>query len=804
MASKQIKLDDIRVEIQKGTTNTLFAEWKWNVDNTDSFKVRWYYRTGDNVRFDGGEYTIESRLRSALYTPPSNAVRVAFKIRPISKTHEVNGTETEYWTSIWSEGYKYDIYPDTTPKKTEPPTVTLSGYNLTCELDIYDDNVHGGEFQVVANDKKKVGSSGVISKIKFNHISWNFNTTPGNIYKVRFRPIGLYTDQIGEWSEYSEPVSTIPQEISSITGYALTETSVRLEWPKVPIGVESYIIEYTTNIDYFDASTEVSSVTIEGKNSYVIVTGLETGQRYFFRVRVSNDQGASPWSSITDVILGTIPNPPTTWMSRSTIQVGESVILYWSHNSADGSKESGAKLEFIVNGAIEVIDVEPNMDDEGISQYVYNTSDMSGSDINIDILWSVSTKGILPTYGKYSVQRSFKVLTPPIAYINLFKKVNWWWNTFNFNEDTIFTAMGDFEDSIDDDPIVKSYPLFIVGNTEPKSQKLIACHFSISPLESYQTINYMGEETWINDGDIIYEADPVLSDYSMISNDHGYAVSLRLFPEDIILENGIEYKLVFTAILDTGLTAEAEYIFSVAFDEDPYDIDAEIGVDKDTVSTYVRPYCVNDQNDLTPYVTLSVYRRDFDGKFVQLSKGIDNIKNTIIVDPHPPLNFARYRIVGLSGLTGRIMFNDLPSYPIGEKTIIIQWDDSWKPFNIEDGEELADPVMSGSMLRLPYNISTSENGTKDVELVEYIGRENPVSYYGTQIGQTANYTVDIERDDVETLYALRRLSRYMGKVYVREPNGSGYWADISVSWNINNKAVIIPVSISVTRVEGGV
>ena len=52
-------------------------------------------------------------------------------------------------------------------------------------------------------------------------------------------------------------------------------------------------------------------------------------------------------------------------------------------------------------------------------------------------------------------------------------------------------------------------------------------------------------------------------------------------------------------------------------------------------------------------------------------------------------------------------------------------------------------------------------------------------------------------------YSLRRLSRWTGDVYVREPSGTGYWANIKVSLNIEHLAVTIPVSLSVTRVEGG-
>ena len=41
----------------------------------------------------------------------------------------------------------------------------------------------------------------------------------------------------------------------------------------------------------------------------------------------------------------------------------------------------------------------------------------------------------------------------------------------------------------------------------------------------------------------------------------------------------------------------------------------------------------------------------------------------------------------------------------------------------------------------------------DKSLVEYIGRKHPVSYYGTQVGQTQTWSVEIPKTDTETIYA---------------------------------------------------
>ena len=44
----------------------------------------------------------------------------------------------------------------------------------------------------------------------------------------------------------------------------------------------------------------------------------------------------------------------------------------------------------------------------------------------------------------------------------------------------------------------------------------------------------------------------------------------------------------------------------------------------------------------------------------------------------------------------------------------------------------------------------------------------------------------------------------MGDVYVREPSGLGYWANISISYNREYSSLTIPVTLDVKPVEGGV
>ena len=215
-------------------------------------------------------------------------------------------------------------------------------------------------------------------------------------------------------------------------------------------------------------------------------------------------------------------------------------------------------------------------------------------------------------------------------------------------------------------------------------------------------------------------------------------------------------------------------------------------------------YTIVEESTLVEDITLSVYRRDFDGGFTELATGINNTSNTYITDPHPALDYARYRIVAVTNTTGAVSYYDLPAHPVGGKAVIIQWDENWTNFDNWNEDALAQPSWSGSLLKLPYNIDVSDSNDSDVTLVKYIGRKRPVSYYGTQLGEKSSWNVVIEKDDEETIYALRRLALWSGDVYVREPSGSGYWANIKVSFSQKHCEMTIPVSLEITRVEGGV
>lgn len=745
--------------LQSNTDRTVYATWTWSKDNTKNYQCIWYYDTGDGVWFIGSDSSVEDN--QCTYTAPSNALKVKFKVKPISETKTVNNKETTYWTAGWSteKTYSFSDNPPTTPAV---PTVKIEKYKLTASLENLDVNGDTICFQVVKDNNAtvyKTGSSSIIT----GHAAYSCTVDAGSEYKVRCRAKRgkLYSD----WTDYSANTATIPAASNGITMLkALSATSIQIDWDHVATAT-SYEVQYTTKKMYFDSSTEVKSMTVTDGWSHAEITGLTSGEEYFFRVRCVNDEGSSAWCEIKSIIIGKDPAAPTTWSSTTTAIVGENLTLYWIHNAEDGSTQTYADLELYIDGVKKTHTIATTTaegEEEKTYSYAIDTNEfVEGSTIQ----WRVRTAGITKTYGDWSTQRTIDIYAPPTLQLNM------------------ITASGSSIDTL------HSFPFYVRGLAGPNTQAPIGYHIMVKSNESYETVDNIGNRKLVSAGEAIY------SKYF----DTNKKLMVEFSANNLNLENNIEYTITCTVSMNSGLTAESSITFGVAWADLEYEPNAEISIDTDTYTASIMPYCEDEQN-----VTLAVYRREFDGSFTELASGLDASLYVTITDPHPALDYARYRIVATAIDTGAVSYCDLPGIPVGGEAAIIQWDEEWTSYNTVNEDAMEEMAWTGSMLKLPYNVDISDSHDPDVTLVEYEGREHPTTYYGTQLGHTSNWSMEIPADDEETLYAIRRLASYMGDVYVREPSGTGYWANVTVSYNKNHCEMTIPISLTIKRVSGGV
>lgn len=735
----------------------------------DHYSIKWSYSTGDGIWFVGTETTTPASVRQSTYTPPENALSIKISVVPVAKKHKVNGKDTYYWTG--TQRYATHLLLTDPPKVPPVPTIELNGLKLTVKVEnITDPRTDKIEFTVYDGIRRIKTAKGNVNTARS---IYSTNVAAGGEYRVRIRAINIYGkfESYSDWTDYSESLTTRPRMPKGFTILrADSKTSIYLKW-EVVNNATTYDIEYTTEKRFFGSSDGTTIISSVDKN-YYIKTGLEPGYEYFFRIRAVNDKGSSGWSPISSVIIGENPNPPTTWSSSTTLVVGETVILYWIHNSKDGSHMKNAEIEMYVDSVKETHTKEGTIgDDEEETTYSYTISNTSKFTEGTKIEWRVRTSGITNEYSEWSIMRNIDVYAPPTLSIHV--------------TDTAGNA--EYE--------LASYPIYVDCESFPKNQNPIGYYLSVISNEAYSFTDAFGKSKYINEGDEIY------SKYFDITTE---TMSATLTPSDIDLVAEISYKVVCKVSMDSGLTAEASSDFKVQIYGMSYEPDAEISFDRETLTTYIKPYCLDINGSLIENMSLSVYRREFDGTYLEIASDLNNTDGSIVIDPHPSLDYARYRIIGIDNTTGVITPYDCPAYPVNESSVIIQWDEEWSTFDTTNEDVIENPPFTTSLLKLPYNIDISDNRAVDVSLVKYIGRKHPVSYYGTQLGETSTWNMEIPKTDVDTLYNIRRLSIWTGDVYVREPSGSGYWANISVSFSQKHKDLTIPITLDVTRVEGGI
>lgn len=877
-ASQDLKILDLG-ELSN-TEGVLYAAWSCGLSNIDHYEYKWSYATGDGYGFIDKEES--TKYKNCQYTIPSQAYKVTIAVKPVSKTYGEKNDKvhwTKNW--VQKEYYCVDniigeVGAPTATMDGNKLTAELSGVDLK-EL-----NATGIEFEVVLTTGGAYAPiySGRRS-LRSDEYTAMFRQTvsAGGSYKVRCRAYRTWggKDYYGEWSDYSNEVHSAPTAptITSIEVDELTindkEQRVLLTWTSVS-NADNYEIQYAINAKYFDSSDIVDSKTTPENNNSWYIDGLATGKTHHFRVRAIKGESHSDWSQPKSIKLGLTATMPTTWSSSTRVVVDEDkdLYLYWVHNCEDGSSQKAAKFALFKNGStvpaiqdmilttgntpegtVEYFDAggkvsftHPRAVKEGESATYYLKIDTSWfKDGTTSLEWHVQTKGWGGDFSEWSTKRKIDICPAVSLSTQLWSKgaVTNTIRQFPFQLKAIASGGG--------------------------GVNAIGYHVEVVSKESYETVDNVGSNKTIRAGETIY------SKYFDVDTN---TLIVDFSAHNIDLQDGIDYKVTTTVTMATGVSKQSTNHFSVSWDEPSYIPNAEITIDKQKLVAYIKPYVENytyeyykvekssnkyiakttkvdivggrelegiyttngkqvcegvlaNGEDLTYYyevrngslranTLLSVYRREYDGTFTEIETDIDNSKNTCVTDPHPSLDYARYRIVAKDSTidgsgTGSISYYDVPGVPVDEHAVVIQWGDSWTTFDdtyedLETGEikTIADDPMhawNGSMLKLPYNIDVAPKINKEVSLVNYIGRKQPVVYYGTYLNETATWNVEIPKQNTATLYALRKLAIWMDKVYVREPSGTGYWADISVTFPQKHCEVTIPVTFDIARVEGG-
>lgn len=816
-------------------TREMVLAFKSTLDESkvDCYEVEWWYTTGVGVAFNGGTITVNkgdkvgTKLYSVTFSPPEAALKVRCKVKTTAKKRKVNNKDTAYDLGKYTTDYgpgpggtNWFVY-ETKPSDLSAPSMVMEdGYAIASatipESALYTTHV---EFQIYQYNSgwKLYKKSNLLKLGATMRASFKQSVTKGYNYKARIRGYYEKGKIYGEWSTFypdDDGLRSNPSAPTNVKASGASDTSATITWNVVK-SATSYTVEAAQEIKYFDSSTETKTMTVTADVHHAEFTGLETGKTWYFRVKATNETGDSDWSGdssasgktkLASVILGSKPSAPTTWSDSVTAKYDESVFLNWTHNTADGSKQTKAEIQIIVNGGgpynmtvtgdcsrfelptsgskLEERQASSSTDylTKNIKENATVISDML-HDSHITghtyiINWKVRTYGIDTTkQSPYSIEREINVYEEPTVTINT------------------------VEDPYDTIQQVTGYPIEFKMIASPIEQKNIGFHLSISAKTTYEYTNESGEESTILKGTEIYS--------TYIQNPRNFSeIEYELEANSVILKRGEAYDVKVTASFGSGLTAKDSIVIVPVWQAGSLDGNFELlGLyDKDKYSMALKPSYIGSDGLHVKDCLIDVYRIGYDRSLTKIADNIPGNSDTWVIDSHVSLNLARYRLTVMSTITGEVDFDDITvdDYD-GEKAIIIQWNEQFSSevgdTSVPDNERFDDSANS-SLLYLPYNIDISPSQSRDRELVKYIGREHPVSYYGTQKDETATWSTVIPKSDEDTLYKIRQLANYVGDVYVREPSGMGYWASIEVKYDIKHRELTIPVTFTISRVEG--
>lgn len=792
--SKKVEIN--RIGLQANANNVVFATWVFDRTDTKEYKVEWYYNTGQGVWFDGSSSTTERK--QSTYSIPDNAKKVRIKVKPVAKTKKSNGKDVACWTGAsWTS--KDFSTKDIPPVAPSTPSISIDGTKLTVEITGLESGYASLiQFDIAKNDKpsyktKKTKITGTGSA------KFEVTVDVGGKYQVKCR--ASKNDVWSDWSGWSDYVTTIPGIPTDVKCTVNEDTnnnieSIKVKWSASP-AAESYTVAYSTKNHFTDANktddpagyspsgatiTKISGIkstswAISNDNNEFI-----NNEVYYFAVLATNDKGSTKWSDVYSTATSGKPAAPEAFSDGLSAIVGEPLTLYWKHQS-DGEHIS-SDLQIYLNGILSTFEsIDHTADDKDDSDTKSYTIDTSKYEDGAVLQWRVRTTGKNKEPGEWSTLNVINVYKQPTITFELKDG-----NDNSYNSDTEY----------DNNVVMSSLPVKVSMNIDVDDwlQKAISYHVRVVSNDRYDTTDNMGNPDVVREGEELYS-----QYFDNIDSNNPNSFTMSLSAGDIDFHQDSSYTITCTVTMDSGLSSEKSMEFITSWVEIEQSVDAEVYINYEDFTATIKPYCEDQNGVMSEDVLLFVYRREYDGKYTELATDIVNGSETHIVDPHPALDYARYRIVAMDKVTGAISYNDIPGIPVGCKSIIVQWDEQWSDFDATDYVE--EHPWTGSLLKLDYNVDVSNKFTPDVSLIEYIGREHPVSYYGTQIGETASWSVSIRKDDKETIYALRRLAKWMGNVYVREPSGTGYWANITVSFNLKHKDLTIPVTLEIKRVEGG-
>lgn len=650
-----------------------------------------------------------------------------------------------------------------------------------------------------------------------------YAAAPGGCYETITRAdgVGSYAVTPQMSSSVTTSGGSIPDAPDNVDATGILPSgTIRVTWDWSWSDADSAELSWSDHEDAWESTNEPTVYLISKRHASAWnISGLETGKRWYVRVRLIDTTGDASiygaYSDIVEVNLSSAPLVPVITLSDSVITEDGQVTASWVYSTTDGTGQAGAViaevtqdfiLEYELTSDVTVDDTKTYYTRSGsgteIDPYVY-TEVENPVDADIGTYYEIvgSTPGDF-TYTDIAQTQTAQFITLTA------EEQGWQTGETHLLAVRTTSASGVNSDAYSDPASVTiaepptctitstSLDTVTYSTTDENGNPVTESVTALTELPLTVTVTGAGEsgvtrlaierfesyhvdrpdETDRNgfEGETIALPDPITGD-GTFTIDTG----------DLIghLDDGANYRIVATVQDGLGQSAEASIVFAVLWAHQASAPTATVTIDPTEMIAVMTPTAPADAvlTDVCDIYRLSVDRPQL------IYQGASF--GTSYVDPFPTIGkFGGYRFVTRTK-------NDDVTSPDGS----FAWDDV--SANMNTRYNVFDFATGRVLLELDVEISNQWR--KDFKETQYLGG-SVQGDWNKAISRTASVSgVAIPGRDDDLIEAMRRLADNAGICHVRTKDGSSYAADIEVSekYNYASGVKTYEYNLSITRVE---
>lgn len=538
--------------------------------------------------------------------------------------------------------------------------------------------------------------------------------------------------------------------------------TVRVIWDWSWREAQSAIISWADHEDAWESTDEPETYTVNNTHAGEWnVSGLETGRRWWFRVRLVKGSGENgvygAWSAPAVIDLSSAPSVPVLSLSQGIIPKGGSISAFWAYVSNDGTSQAYAEI---------------------------CEASISGSGITYgDIVASTETAQHVTLYADSLGWAAGETHYLCVRVVSGSGKVSDEWS------DPVPVVIADALSAVIESTSLVEQEITVDDNTRT------VLSLTAMPFTARITGAGIGGTTEL----VIERAEDYHIDRPDDTDFNGFAgetvalfsqtgeAGITLNREDLmgILDDGASYRLIATVKDSLGQSDTTSLEFEVHWAHQAVK-PRGTAVISDTVA-FITP---EQPDGFLEGDTCDIYRLSADRPELIVSGGSFG---TVYVDPYPAIGeFGGHRIV----------------YRTADGDYITADNElAWLDITAEDGDclNLISSLIDfdGEQIEFMYDVTHSNSWEKDFKETRYLGG-SVTGDWNKAVGRTASLkgsTVTIK--DQETMRKFRRLAMYPGICHIRTVDGSSFACDIQVSEdrNYDKDTIRADYSLAVTRVD---